>query len=77
MGIHRSSAEPQSKAPFGFTLCHILKIEKAFNIQSLSWPPDGQTLAAGCTGAILLWNFESGRLRRTLKGHPGPIYQVS
>jgi GTPase SAR1 family protein len=76
MGTHHSK-DNHIGGPVGFTLRHILKIEKAVNIQSISWSPDGQILAAGCTGAILLWDFETGSLRRTLKGHSGPIYQVT
>jgi WD40 repeat protein len=40
--------------------------------------PAGRTLATGMEdGTVLLWEAASGKIRRTLKGHRGPVYSLS
>ncbi len=39
----------------------------------LSFDADGKRLAAVVEDRVELWDVESGRLRRTLKGHRGPV----
>ncbi len=45
---------------------------------SLSFSPDGGTLASGSeSGIVRLWNLDTGTLENTLRGHITPVYSVS
>lgn len=44
---------------------------------SLAWSPDGMTLAAGSQYEIVLWNPQSGDIRRKLQGHPHTVTTVA
>jgi WD40 repeat protein len=44
---------------------------------SLSFAPDEQTLAVGCTnGNVELWDTTRGQRLKTLEGHTGPVHSV-
>ena len=47
-------------------------------VNSVSFSPDGETLASGGRDAVIrLWNVRTGRLLRILTGHPNDIESVS
>lgn len=43
---------------------------------SLSWAPDGATLAAGQWGQVTLFDGQSGAVKERLHGHIGSVYSV-
>ena len=44
----------------------------------MAFSPDGKTLAAGgLNGVVQLWNFHTGKPRRTLHGHTGLVNSVA
>ncbi|MBE9145169.1 AAA-like domain-containing protein [Planktothrix mougeotii] len=52
-------------------------LEAQSPVRSVSWSPDGQTLASGSyDNTIKLWNKE-GKLLNTLNGHQSPVWSVS
>ncbi|MBI1764568.1 MAG: protein kinase [Acidobacteria bacterium] len=46
-------------------------------IESLSFSPDGSTLAAGCVNQVQLWEVSSGKALATLSGQRGRINALS
>ena len=54
--------------------------EQQDSVRSVSFSPDGQTLASGSSGwdgTIRLWDVSTGDTIRTLTGHTGFVYSVS
>ncbi|BBD61132.1 WD-40 repeat-containing protein [Nostoc sp. HK-01] len=47
-------------------------------VNSLSFSPDGKTLASGSAdNTIKLWNVSTGKLLKTLSGYSSPVYSLS
>ena len=46
-------------------------------VYSVSFSPDGQTLASGSFAEIRLWDTTTGTHKLMLKGHIGYVYSVS
>ena len=56
----------------------VLISEGTINVLSISFSPDGNTLASGCDdGTIRLWNVGTGDLRYTLKEHTDSVSSIS
>jgi len=56
------------------TPTRILKGQAEESIQSLAFSPNGQTIASGGdTQLVKLWNVNTGKVTKTLKGHDKPI----
>ncbi|HYB00293.1 MAG TPA: hypothetical protein VED37_08745, partial [Ktedonobacteraceae bacterium] len=63
--------------PPGFTLRHKLRGHKNW-ITRIAWSPNGNILASSSGDeTIRLWDVQTGRLERTLKGHSAVVYSVA
>jgi WD40 repeat protein len=68
-GQERSGREPKLRAKLR---------EHAGAAYSLSFSPDGKTLASGSRdGTVKLWDVASGKLAATLQGHPGSVWALA
>ena len=47
-----------------------------WDVRSVSFSPDGQTLASGSYKEIRLWDISTGTALRTLTGHTDAVYSV-
>ncbi|MCL1474345.1 eIF2A-related protein [Argonema antarcticum] len=62
--------------PFDVTITRELSSSESQGYISVSFSPDGKTIAAGTTRKVELWSTE-GKLLHTLNGHSGKTYDVS
>ena len=60
------------------TLKHLKTLQgHSFEVRSVSFSPDGQTLASGSWGEIRLWDVATGSEKKTFTGHQGWVHSVS
>lgn len=55
---------------------NILQTFETGSINTLAFSPDGRYLAAA-TGAVVVWERQTGKISRTLRGHQGSIKDIS